>query len=123
MPVLPLVGSRIVAPGRSDPFFSACSIILSAGRSLIDPVGLRSSSLAQMRTSGLGDSRGSPISGAPPTDSSRLSKRVMLSSVRPLRRHAGSAGDRRQHDDLVAVAELGLEAADEADVLVVDVDV
>src|SRR3954452_16332715 len=34
-----------------------------------------------------------------------------------------SPRDGRQHDDLVAVAELGLEAADEPDVLVVDVDV
>ena len=33
------------------------------------------------------------------------------------------AGDGGEHDDLVAVAERGLEAADEADVLVVDVDV
>src|SRR6478609_2105339 len=32
-------------------------------------------------------------------------------------------GDGGEDDDLVAVAELGLEAADEADVLVVDVDV
>src|SRR5512133_3710782 len=36
---------------------------------------------------------------------------------------ARAAGDGRQDDDLVAVAELGVEAADEADVLVVDVDV
>src|SRR5687767_8775307 len=76
-----------------------------------------------MLTSGLGDSRGSPISGVPPTDSSRLSKRVMLSAIRRLCRRAGSARDRWEHDDLVAVGELGLEAADEADVLVVDVDV
>src|SRR6478752_6605447 len=34
-----------------------------------------------------------------------------------------AAGDRGQHDDLVAVAEPGLEAAEEPDVLVVDVDV
>ena len=34
-----------------------------------------------------------------------------------------AAGDGGQHDDLVAVGELGVEAADEPDVLVVDVDV
>ena len=73
IPVLPDVGSRIVHPGRRVPSFSARSIIASAGRSLIEPVGLRSSSLAHSRTSGLGDSRGSPTSGVPPTDSSRLS--------------------------------------------------
>ena len=42
----------------------------SAGRSLTEPVGLRSSSLAHSRTSGDGDSRGSPTSGVLPTESS-----------------------------------------------------
>ena len=45
----------------------------SAGRSLIEPVGLRSSSFAQSRTDGDGDSRGKPTSGVPPTASIRLS--------------------------------------------------
>ena len=71
MPVLPLVGSRIVAPGRSRPSASAARIMASAARSLIDPVGLRSSSLAQSRTSSLGESEGSPTSGVFPTESSR----------------------------------------------------
>ena len=115
MPVLPDVGSRMVAPGRSVPSFSASSIIASAGRSLIEPVGLRSSSLAQSRTSGVGDRLGSPTSGVPPTEARRLSYLVMD--------QASAAGDGRQHDDLVAVAQLGLETADEPDVLVVDVDV
>ena len=70
MPVLPDVGSRIVQPGRSSPSFSACSTMYSAGRSLTEPVGLRSSSLAHSRTSGDGDSRGSPTSGVLPTESS-----------------------------------------------------
>ena len=73
MPVLPLVGSRIVAPGVSTPDFSASSIIRSAGRSLIEPVGLRSSSLAQRRTSGDGDIVGSPTRGVCPTEERRLS--------------------------------------------------
>src|SRR5680860_1783920 len=113
MPVLPLVGSRIVQPGRRRPSFSACSIIFSAGRSLIEPVGLRSSSLAQRRTSGDGDSVGSPISGVPPTESRRLSKRI----------RGLAAGYGRQHHDLVAVGELGAQTAREPDVLVVHVQV
>src|SRR4051812_33073817 len=116
MPVLPDVGSRIVQPGRSRPSFSASSTIRSAGRSLIEPVGLRSSSLAHRRTSGAGDSLGRPTSGVPPTEASRLSKRAMGWA-------ASAAGDRREHDDLVPVAQLRLQAAEEADVLVVDVDV
>src|SRR6478735_5647014 len=78
MPVLPDVGSRIVQPGRSVPSFSASSIIFRAGRSLIEPVGLRSSSFAQRRTSGLGDSLGRPTSGVPPTDERRLSYLIGL---------------------------------------------
>src|SRR5881398_1206746 len=115
MPVLPLVGSRIVVPGRSSPSFSACSTIRSAARSLMDPVGLRSSSFAHRRTSADGDNRGSPTSGVPPTESSRLSKRTGSGS--------GPAGHRGEHDDRVAVAQRGLEAPGEPDVLVVDVDV
>src|SRR5918999_6020949 len=111
MPVLPDVGSRIVAPGLSRPSFSARWIIHHAGRSFTDPVGLRSSSLAHSRTSGVGDNLGSPTSGVPPTEARRLSKRM------------SAARDGREYDDLVAVAELGLETPDEPDVLVVDVDV
>src|SRR3954470_16516651 len=77
MPVLPLVGSRMVAPGFRDPSFSAASIILIAARSLIDPVGLWSSSLAHSRTSGVGDRFGSPTSGVPPSESIRDEKRAI----------------------------------------------
>ena len=73
----PLVGSRIVAPGCSDPSFSAASIIAMAARSLIEPVGLWSSSLAHSRTSGVGDSDGSPTSGVPPSESTREAKRAI----------------------------------------------
>jgi hypothetical protein len=73
IPVLPDVGSRIVQPGRSRPSFSASTSIRSAARSLIDPVGLRSSSLAHSRTSADGDNRGNPTSGVSPMASSRLS--------------------------------------------------
>ena len=54
MPVLPEVGSRIVWPGAIAPFSSASSIIARATRSLTDPVGLRDSSFAQIRTPGFG---------------------------------------------------------------------
>ena len=63
MPVLPLVGSRIVAPGRNRPSDSAARTMYSAARSFTEPVGLRSSSLAQILTLSLGESLGSPISG------------------------------------------------------------
>src|SRR4051794_32060983 len=77
----------------------------------MEPVGLRSSSLAHNRTSGDGDSRGRPTSGVPPTESSRLSNRI------------SAAGDGRQHDHHVAVLDAGLEPTGEADVLVVDIHV
>ena len=76
IPVLPLVGSRMVAPGRSVPSASATLIMLSAARSLIEPVGLRSSSLAHSRTDSLGDRFGRPISGVCPTDSASEAYRV-----------------------------------------------
>jgi hypothetical protein len=69
IPVLPDVGSRIVQPGRRVPSFSACSTIQSAGRSLTEPLGLRSSSFAHSRTSGDGDSRGNITRGVRPTES------------------------------------------------------
>src|SRR3954453_12926709 len=72
MPVLPEVGSRIVCPGWIAPSASAASIIALATRSLTEPVGLRPSSFAKMRTSGFGESRGSSTSGVLPTASIRL---------------------------------------------------
>src|SRR6476661_10919008 len=113
MPVLPLVGSRIVDPGCSEPSFSAASIMAIAARSLIDPVGLWSSSLAHSRTSGVGDRFGSPTSGVPPRESTSEAKRAMGSA----------AGDGREDGDRVAVLDLGVERTGEPDVLVVDVDV
>jgi hypothetical protein len=46
MPVLPLVGSSSARPGSSSPDASAASIIASATRSLIEPVGFAPSSFA-----------------------------------------------------------------------------
>jgi hypothetical protein len=51
--------------------------LVGAGRSLIEPVGLRSSSFAHRRTSCVGESRGSPTSGVPPSASSSDSKRAI----------------------------------------------
>ncbi len=73
MPVLPEVGSRIVEPGESSPSFSAWATMKNAARSLTEPVGFLSSSLAHSRTSGDGDSRGNPTIGVWPRESSRLS--------------------------------------------------
>jgi hypothetical protein len=66
MPVLPLVGSRIVLSGVSLPLASPSSTRLRATRSLTEPLGFCPSSLAQMRTRGFGDSRFSSTSGVLP---------------------------------------------------------
>ena len=66
MPVLPLVGSKIVRAPLNSPSASACSIILSAMRSLTLPVGLAPSSLAKIRTPGLGLSRCNSTIGVSP---------------------------------------------------------
>src|SRR5262245_13836197 len=113
IPVLPDVGSRIVHPGRRVPSFSAAATIARPTRSLTEPVGFWSSSFAHSRTSGVGDMRGSPTSGVPPTVSSSESKRI-----------AGSAaGDGGQDDHGVAVGQRRVQPTGEAHVLVVDVDV
>jgi hypothetical protein len=54
MPVLPDDGSISVRPGVRVPSASASRIIWRAMRSLIDPAGFWPSSLARIRTSGLG---------------------------------------------------------------------
>src|SRR4028118_2130049 len=104
IPVFPEVGSRIVQCGRSRPCFSASTTIANAARSLMDPVGLRSSSLAQSRTSGEGDRRGSPTSGVPPMESSSESNLI---------RRALPAGDGGQDHDDVTVADGCREPAEE----------
>ena len=66
IPVLPLVGSRIVRSEVSSPDASATSTIFSAIRSFMEPVGFWPSSFAQIRTPGVGDIRGMPTSGVSP---------------------------------------------------------
>jgi hypothetical protein len=72
IPVLPDVGSMSVWPGSIAPSASAASIIAFATRSLTEPVGLRPSSFAKIRTVGLGESLGSSTSGVLPTASMML---------------------------------------------------
>src|SRR5215469_8117263 len=57
-PVLPLLASTMVSPGRSSPSRSARSIMYLAIRALIDPDGLRCSSLTHIPST--------MISGVPP---------------------------------------------------------
>src|SRR6478752_1931703 len=121
MPVLPLVGSMTVQPGRKRPSASAAATIASAGRSLMEPVGFRSSSLAHNRTEGDGDSRGRPTSGVPPTASIRLPYRAMRSVAADC--ELGATGDGRQDGDLVALGDGCLQPTGEANVLVIDVNV
>src|SRR3954451_7008039 len=127
MPVLPLVGSRIVAPGWSFPSFSAASIIEMAARSLIEPVGLWSSSLAHSRTSAVGDSDGRPTRGVLPSESTSEAKRAMTVSWSAVPGRGGprsaAARDGREDRDRVAVLDGGVQRTGEAHVLVVDVDV
>ena len=74
-----------LAPGATliEPSSGNTGIALAI-RSLTLPVGLWPSSLVQSRTSGRGESLGSPTSGVPPTDDNRSSYLVMgLLSRRP----------------------------------------
>src|SRR5581483_354811 len=111
IPVFPLVGSSSARPGSSSPEASAASIIASATRSLIDPVGFAPSSLAYSWTPGFGDSRVSSTSGVPPTRSRTLGASLL------------ATGHRREQDHGRAFADRGLELVERADVLAVDVDV
>src|SRR3954470_1649572 len=122
MPVLPLVGSRMVEPACSRPSFSAASIIEIAARSLMEPVGLWSSSLAHSRTSGVGERFGSPTRGVPPRESTREAKRAIRALPWKGCGRRSAARDRREDGHRVAVLDLGVQGAGEAHVLVVDVD-
>ena len=51
IPVLPLVGSIMVAPSFKIPFFSASSIIANAILSFTEPAGLNASSFTKMAAS------------------------------------------------------------------------
>ena len=70
MPVLPLVGSTMVAPGVRRPLRSASSIIARQMRSLTLPPGLNDSSLAQTSAESAGTMRCKRTTGVLPTRSS-----------------------------------------------------
>src|SRR5438552_12110076 len=72
-PVLPLVGSTIVAPGFSTPRRSASSTMAAAMRSFTLAPGLRASILASTRAPLASGSRRSRTSGVPPISSKTLS--------------------------------------------------
>ena len=114
MPVLPDDGSRIVAPGVSTPSRSASSIILSAMRSFDEPPGFWPSSLAQILHVGVRRELVHP-------DERRVADQP--EDVVVLRHASRAAGDRGEDREHVAVGELGVEAVEVADVVVVLVDV
>src|SRR5687768_13952090 len=72
MPVLPLVASISVSPGRISPRRSAPSTIDSAGRSLTEPAGLLPSSLASRTLLVAPGMRCRRTSGVLPTQDSRV---------------------------------------------------
>ena len=83
MAVLPLLASTIVSPGSSWPLASASSTMASTMRSLMLPLGFWPSSFAKIRMPGLGEKRGSSISGVLPIRLRRVWGCV-LSIIEPL---------------------------------------
>src|SRR5581483_2852496 len=113
MPVLPDVGSSSSRPGSSSPAASAASIIASATRSLIEPVGFWPSSFAYRRTEGFGERRRSSTSGVLPTSSRR----------EPAVRRLEPTGHGGEEDHSGAVVDRGVEPVERPDVLALEVDV
>ncbi len=83
MPVLPLVASIRVSPGRMAPRSWARRIIDSAGRSLTEPAGLLPSSLASTTLLVLPGMRFRRTSGVLPTKSSICAWRKVMARTRP----------------------------------------
>src|SRR4051794_31632484 len=110
IPVLPDDDSTSVAPGVSRPSFSASSTMALAARSFTDPPGFWPSSLAQMRTLGLGESADTSTSGVLPIRS-RTDEYAATSAP----------GDGRQDGHLAPLADLGVQAVEVAHVVVVHV--
>src|SRR5437660_4472852 len=113
MPVLPEVGSSSSRPGWSSPDASAASIIDSATRSLIEPVGFCPSSFAYSRTEGFGERRRSSTSGVLPTSSRR----------EPAVRTLEPTGHGGEEDHGRSVVDGGVEPVERPHVLSLDVDV
>src|SRR5690349_13910231 len=115
IPVFPDEGSRIVWPGCRVPSASAASTIATAMRSFTEPVGFWPSSLARMRTVGLGLRSERSTSGVLPTRSSTDRTTGIDAS--------SAAGDGRQDGDDVVGADRRVELLEVPDVVVVPVDV
>src|SRR5665811_1029523 len=97
-PVFPLVGSTMVPPGRSSPEASAASIIRSAIRSLMDPPGLRYSTLASTVALSPAVTVLSRTSGVPPTSSEMCPATFMPPSPGGLEADQGEHEDADQRD-------------------------
>src|SRR6185436_8314259 len=91
VPVLPDVGSMIVPPGRSRPSASAASTIRIATRSLIEPPGLKYSTLATTCGVSPAAMRDRRTSGVSPTVSRMESLMSAGAATRPTLQ--GRAGD------------------------------
>src|SRR4051812_45758734 len=114
MPVLPDDGSRSVCPGVSVPSASASVIMFRAMRSLTEPPGFWPSSLARIRTAGLGLSWLTSTSGVMP----------MVSRIEPKAgKPRSAAGDGRQDGDHVGVLDGRGQLVEEPHVVVVAVHV
>src|SRR5437773_10501337 len=81
IPVLPLVGSRMVLSDDRSPLSSAAPIIYSAMRSFTLPVGFWPSSLAYISTPDFGEKRARRTSGVLPTASRMEAKGICVSPV------------------------------------------
>ena len=99
IPVLPDVGSRIVLSAVSSPLASAASTMASAMRSFVEPVGFWPSNLAQMRTPGEDDRRGTPTSGVSPIASRIESYRTVVDYPRGMRRRCRDRAGRTRPSD------------------------
>src|SRR5947209_768834 len=107
MPVFPLVGSRMRCPGTSSPVSSAASIIERATRSLTEPVGFCSPSLATMRTPSFGvDLTGSP--DGLPEDGGHADGAHLGDSLLDGEHGSGGNGSGRRCTELLVVDELDL---------------
>src|SRR5436305_8056767 len=107
IPVLPDDGSRMVWPGLRLPSVSAASIMFRAMRSLTDPPGFCPSSLARMRTAGLGLSWLTSTSGVLP----------MVSRIERYAAKGSAAGDGREDGDHIGLADGRGQALQEAHVV------
>src|SRR5215213_854998 len=99
MPVLPDEGSTMVWPGANRASFSAASIIDRAIRSFTEPNGFWLSSLARMRTRGLGLSALTSTSGVFPIMSSTFMKTGTRGLLKSRLRQSGTLP--RQTADLL----------------------